>query len=203
MDAVNKMQGDVPASIKVYLEQLVRTITPWRRILKLFAAQQASHHKHVTFKKQNKRLIEEGLPGFKYDKKLNLIVAVDTSASVRERELSAFASELLNIKKSGAQVTVIECDCQIQKTYKLHKKLVPEFRGRGGTDFRPVWQYIEENRVKPDAIIYLTDGRGQAPGKSRYPTLWALTPEGQRPWMSTTAGKRPVDWGRFITILTE
>jgi|GEM_PF-344575 len=203
LDAINKVQGNVPSSLEVYLEQLVKTRTPWRRILKLFAARQVCHNKHVTFKKQNKRLIEEGMPGFKYDKKLKLIVAVDTSGSIRERELSAFASELLKIKKSGAEITVIECDCQIQKTYKLDKKLNPEFRGRGGTDFRPVWHYIDENKIKPDAVIYLTDGRGQAPGRSKYPTLWALTPEGERPWMLSAGGKRPVDWGGFITIEME
>ena len=202
MEAVTKAQGNVPSSIKKYIEQLNTTKTPWRRLLRLFAARQACHLRHVTFKKQNKRLIEEGMPGFKYDKKLKLVVAIDTSGSISEKELSLFSSELLNIRKCGAEVTVIECDCKIQNTYKLDKKFKPEFRGRGGTDFRPVWQYIDNHRIKPDAIIYLTDGKGQAPEKSRYPTLWALTPAGEKPWMLTEQGKRPVEWGITVTIET-
>ena len=200
MEAVKKAQGNIPSSVRRYIEQLGKTTTPWRRILKLFVARQACRLRYMTFKKQNKRLIEEGMPGFKYDKRLKLVAAVDTSGSISEKELSLFYAELLNIQKCGANITVIECDCQIQKAYQLGKYLKPEFRGRGGTDFRPVWQYITAHRIRPDAIIYLTDGKGQAPEKSLYPTLWALTPAGEKPWMMTGQGKKPVEWGLVINM---
>lgn len=199
-EAADRSLGSIPENIKVYLDDMSRIKTPWRRLLRIFSARQASEKRYLTFKKQNKRLINEGLPGPKKEKFLHLIIAVDTSGSIRQKELQAFASEIHSIKKTGTEITVIECDCEVKAVYKLKKVLNSHFSGRGGTDFRPVWEYLEKNRLRPDGIIYLTDGRGEAPLKSPFQTLWALTPDGDKPWMNTPAGKKTVNWGRCITL---
>ena len=202
-NASNKAHGQIPAHLKTYIEKVINIKTPWRRILQLFIAQQARQKRQLSFKKQNKRLRDEGLPGLKKCKELKVVVAVDTSGSISDDELELFAGEILKIKKCGVEVTLIECDCRVKNVYKLEKGFKPVFTGRGGTDFRPVWEYVEAHRVRPDAIIYLTDGRGQAPEKSEYPTLWALTPSGEKPWMSTSKGKKTVDWGRVIKMVRD
>lgn len=199
-DAVKKCQGHTPANIRVLLQGMIPSRTPWPRILQIFTARRSCNNRSITFKKQNKRLMDQGLPGFKRQKRLNLVVAVDTSASVSCRELTDFAGEILKIKKCGAEITVVECDCTIKNVYKLKKGLDPNFTGRGGTDFRPVWQYLDEHRIRPDAIIYLTDGCGQAPVSSAYPTLWALTSQGEKPWTETPTGRKPVNWGLVIRL---
>lgn len=199
-EAADRSQGNIPDNIKVYLQDLSRVRTPWRRILRIFTARQVFEKRYLTFKKHNKRLMEEGLPGLKKEKRLQLVAAIDTSASISQPELLAFASEILTIKKTGVDITVIECDCQVKTAYKLKKVINSHFSGRGGTDFRPVWKYLEENRLRPDGIIYLTDGKGEAPLKSPYQTLWALTPNGDKPWMTTPGGRTTVNWGRFVTL---
>jgi predicted metal-dependent peptidase len=53
--------------------------------------------------------------------------------------------------------------------------------GRGGTSFVPVFEKIKEMNIKPDALVYLTDGYGTFPSDPGYHVLWgsiALTPEG-------------------------
>ena len=59
--------------------------------------------------------------------------------------------------------------------------------GRGGTDFRPVFQWVESEIRSggidcPDAIIYLTDGYGSFPERAPdMPVLWVCAPDSIKP----------------------
>ena len=67
------------------------------------------------------------------------------------------------------------CDASINVVHELHDavdltsiKLV----GGGGTDFRPVFNWIAEQGA-PDALVYLTDGLGCFPDRApNYPVIW-------------------------------
>jgi len=55
--------------------------------------------------------------------------------------------------------------------------------GRGGTDFRPVFESVAEEAVVkgylPDCLIYFTDGFGSFPKEApSYPVLWIVVEEG-------------------------
>jgi predicted metal-dependent peptidase len=51
------------------------------------------------------------------------------------------------------------------------------FKGGGGTDMCRIFEYVEENKLEPEAIIVLTDGYTPFPNIIKYPTLWAITSE--------------------------
>lgn len=76
--------------------------------------------------------------------------------------------------KTGTQVTIIECDAVIQRIYDYNGKLENiTVKGRGGTDFEPVFKYLFENRNKFNNLIYLTDGECNAPQTQvMKPILW-------------------------------
>ena len=76
--------------------------------------------------------------------------------------------------KTGTQVTIIECDAVIQRIYDYNGKLENiTVKGRGGTDFEPVFEYLFENRNKFNNLIYLTDGECNAPQTQvMKPILW-------------------------------
>ncbi len=47
--------------------------------------------------------------------------------------------------------------------------------GGGGTDFRPPFEWLEENQIVPRALVYLTDGYGPFPEQEpNFPTLWCI-----------------------------
>jgi len=47
-------------------------------------------------------------------------------------------------------------------------------KGGGGTDFRPIFQYLEDEGIVADAVIVLTDCCGRFPDEEPpYPVLWA------------------------------
>jgi predicted metal-dependent peptidase len=51
--------------------------------------------------------------------------------------------------------------------------------GGGGTDFRPVFDWIADQPYQPDALVYLTDGLGAFPQSAPpYPTIWGAIYKG-------------------------
>ena len=49
-------------------------------------------------------------------------------------------------------------------------------QGGGGTDFEPVFNYIDENNIDPEVVVYLTDGYGtQNCFTSTHETVWLTT----------------------------
>jgi len=198
--AANRCQGKLPGHLQESIGRLLKSQTPWRRILQLFLVRQTSEHRFATFKKTNKRLYQYELPGLKRERRLKIIAAVDTSGSINTQELAGFAAEVERIRRCGAEVILIECDCRIQRVYPLKRRIDLTFQGRGGTNFSPVWEYIQSQGLRPDVIIYLTDGRGQAPAVSPYPTIWALTADGVLPWMSSQGEVKEVNWGKVVRL---
>jgi predicted metal-dependent peptidase len=89
-------------------------------------------------------------------------------------------NEIYNIVKHyKTKLTVIEADHQIQRVYypKDLREVIPEVKGRGGTWFKPVIDYInKENTFKKALMIYFTDGFGDTtiPKPMTYRNLWVV-----------------------------
>lgn len=122
-----------------------------------------------------------------------LVIAIDTSGSCSAAVVQRFLEETYSILSSKEnffsemEVYLIQCDCCIQKTdvirreedwRKLEDKI--EIQGRGGTDFRPVFRYVDQLRKEGQlkdlgALIYFTDGDGVYPeGRPDYDTAFVF-----------------------------
>ena len=109
------------------------------------------------------------------------VIAIDTSGSVSGELVQKFVQKTYNILKSTESffakinLHIIQCDAEIQKDVKITSQ--EEFdnylstmilHGFGGTDFRPVFRYVEkliEQRefTNLKGLIYFTDGFGVFP----------------------------------------
>ena len=112
----------------------------------------------------------------------HIIFAVDTSASMESSELKQIFSEIRFYRETyPCQLTVIQADADIQSVLvygELDGVEIPRqvgVKGRGGTDFRPVFKWSSEHA--PQALlIYATDGFGTFPdNRHAVDTLWLLT----------------------------
>src|SRR3990167_9387654 len=169
-----KDYGSLPGTMEKALKEfLEKSGINWRRVLERFLIH-ATLLKHVFSRKRPNRRFEEQ-PGEKVEEKLKLLIGLDTSGSVGDRELSLFFSEIEKIKALGMDITVAECDTKIGNVYKYRRR-PKSVSGRGGTSFQPVFEFAKKKR--PDALVYLTDGYGDYPKSSSVPTLWCLTPSG-------------------------
>ena len=85
---------------------------------------------------------------------------------------------------------LIQCDALVQRDVKItsEKELDQVMEdltlyGRGGTDFRPAFEYIEELRrngelTNLNGMLYFTDGMGIYPGKKpEYPVAFVYDSE--------------------------
>jgi predicted metal-dependent peptidase len=106
-----------------------------------------------------------------------ILAAIDTSGSITNEMLAQISAELAHLNKNG-DVTIVECDDQIRAVYPY--KPITEVHGRGGTDFRPVFEakFLAQHRC--DVVVYFTDGMGLGPERApRVPVVWCLVEGGQ------------------------
>ena len=112
-----------------------------------------------------------------------LVIAIDTSASCQDVLVQRFLNETASVLRSIGQffatssVYIVECDEHVQQEILLHgpddlEKYASAFHVKGGfgTDFRPVFAWVEEKRRTGEigdmqALMYFTDGMGVYPEK--------------------------------------
>ena len=196
--------GAIPGGLRRHLEALRRPSVLWQRVLRQFVTSTFGGERR--WLPPGRRHVHRGLylPSRRQEQ-VRLVVALDTSGST-VFEIPQFLGELQGIVESFGryEVTVIQCDQVIQgvDVYTPERPL-PVDRGRGeididivgggGTSFIPVFDWVAE-REPPDALVYLTDGWGEAPDRAPgYPMLWALTDDGDRPagWGQATRIRPP------------
>ena len=141
-----------------------------------------------------------------------LVIAIDTSGSCTSEMVEQFLAEtyaILSEKENFFEkmnVYLIQCDCCIQNVthitsrsdWEMCGKYV-EIQGRGGTDFRPVFGYIEKLKQKRAlknlrALVYFTDGDGIYPEQR---------PEYETAFVSLGKSKRQIytpDWVQRMSI---
>ena len=111
------------------------------------------------------------------------VIAIDTSGSVARETVQRFLQKTYNILQesesffSKINIHIIQCDADIQEDKKITCReefdeylKTMKIHGLGGTDFRPVFSYVDElihnkefNNLK--GLIYFTDGYGDFPAK--------------------------------------
>jgi hypothetical protein len=103
----------------------------------------------------------------------HLLVAIDTSSSIERDELAEVARQLAAMA-DHVHITIAECDVAVQRLYAFDGA-VHEVEGRGGTDLRAVFADDVLGHVRPDGVVYFTDGEGPAPEAApALPVLWVL-----------------------------
>jgi predicted metal-dependent peptidase len=114
-----------------------------------------------------------------YGEELKIVVAIDTSASIDDELLRKFLAELYEIMQVFTHyvIELIECDASIQNIQRLTpmESLEPTLKGGGGTNFTPVFDYVERMNEDFKFLIYFTDGKGAFPKyEPTIDTLWVM-----------------------------
>src|SRR5262249_48403717 len=120
------------------------------------------------------------LPGLRSEELGDVVLAVDTSGSIGEAELNRFASEAQGILDAyDCDLTILYHDAEIQGVEHWSPSdgpLVLSPKGGGGTDHRPVFEWLEQQGIAPSCLICLTDMDSLFPETvPAFPVLWAST----------------------------
>lgn len=183
-------RGILPGNLQAELADIIKPRMNIKALIESFLSSCISSTVRRTWNRINRRA-PYSLRGKVKERTVHLIVAVDTSGSVSDTFLKLFAGILKAFVQSGAKVTVIECDAKVHDCYEFSDTLKPKFKGRCGTAFTPVFEYIAEKKLNADGIIYLTDGDGDNPPVYRGPKML---------WLVTPGGRQPAPWGRTIIM---
>jgi len=177
----SKYHGTIPGEINALIDSLIESRKPkvdWRRALRIFATNSRRTYIFSTMHRISKRYGTR--PGIKVKQFQKIAVAVDTSGSISDTDLSVFFTEIDAMYRQGAEIEVIECDAEVQRTYNYNGQLPTNVKGRGGTVFDPVFAFLRSNRLNHyDGCIYLTDGYADEPSiRPPCPLLWVITSHG-------------------------
>jgi hypothetical protein len=126
----------------------------------------------------------------------HVVVAVDTSGSVGDADLAAFVGEINALKGTlSVRTTLLACDSALAEGGPWVAEpwepleLPRQLGGGGGTDFRPVFDWVARSGERPDALIYFTDAEGEFPAQPPdYPVMWLVK------------GRALVPWGRRVAL---
>lgn len=173
-----KARGKLPATLEAHLHEVAKPRVDWRSVLRRFV--QDLTRSDYSWERPNTRFIPSGLylPALRQHECGRIAVAVDTSGSIDQVLLQQFAGELCAIADDvkPSAVTVMYCDTKIHRedTFERGDAIDIHAVGRGGTDFRPVFERLESE--PPVVLIYLTDMDGAFPNAApEYPVIWCVS----------------------------
>lgn len=177
--AAAKAAGSLPGGLARALEGVVNPSVDWRAALRQFVQQ--TGRADYTWSSPSRRGIWRGvyLPSVKSDEVRPFVVAVDTSGSISAAVLSQFGGEVQAlVDETGApSVSVVYADSAVQAVEEFERGGAPVVLhpvGGGGTDFRPVFDWVEAQGLEPAFLIYLTDLECSSfPDVPGFPVLWA------------------------------
>lgn len=172
---------------------LLQPKLPWRMLLARYMNQIARDD--YSYQRPSRREGQMILPSLR-STQADIVVAIDTSGSVSHEELSEFLAEVNTLKgQLRARVTLHACDSALAEggpwVFEPWEEfsLPREFPGGGGTDFRPVFEWVERQGRQPDMLLYFTDAEGEFPAaEPHYPVIWLVK------------GRAPVPWGQRIQL---
>jgi predicted metal-dependent peptidase len=123
-----------------------------------------------------------------------VMAVIDTSSSMQRPHFERIRYELEKLR-TLAEVTVVQCDKAIQRTFALRGPL-ETIVGRGGTDLRPPLEQKVLDQHRPSLVIYFTDGDGPAAHRApAVPVVWCLSADPK-----SGAIKVPAPWGRVVDL---
>lgn len=159
----SKQWGSIGGGLKDEIEATTIVRIDYRTILSGFRASVLSSRRRLT------RMIPSRRYGFQYmgskrDFATRLLVAIDVSGSVDDKQVAQALSIINRFFKYGVEnVDVIRFDVEVHGEPLSMKKAQKsiQIEGRGGTDFQEAIDYFLDNRY--DGLIMITDGYASVP----------------------------------------
>jgi predicted metal-dependent peptidase len=182
-----RQAGKLSQSMLRWVDDLLAPSLPWRALLaRYFAMNQRDDY---SWRRPSRREGAAILPRLSSEG-IDVIAAIDTSGSINDDELREFVTELDALKgQVRARVTLLACDFKVSDNSPWEFEpwdamdLPQDVEGGGGTDFRPVFDWVEQENRSPNLLVYFTDGEGDFPPLApNYPVIWLVKGKGVVPW---------------------
>ena len=172
-----KMMGKLSAGMERLVTEILQPQVDWRDVLSRFIEKARTDER--SFARPNRRFVSQGmyLPVTSGEQVGDIVLCVDCSGSVSDKELSQYAAEVRkvheDIKPKTLSVLYFDTEVSHIDVFGQDDEVVIAPHGGGGTAFSPIFSTLNELEIEPVACIVLTDlcssDFGEAP---EYPVLW-------------------------------
>lgn len=167
------------------LTDLLQPQVDWREALRDFITTTCAGNDYSTWRRPNRRYVSAGMymPSGISEQIGEIVVAIDTSGSIGQRELSVFLSEIKSVADTvhPEAIRILYWDTKVcgDERYEAdeceHIIQSTKPKGGGGTEVSCVPQYIQDKQIKAQAVIVLTDGHLYGGwGNWQHPVLWTV-----------------------------
>ncbi len=197
------LAGRMGATVPRVIGELLEPKVDWREVLREFVQSAMRGKDEYTWRKMSKPYLANDMyiPSMHSETMGELVVAIDTSGSIGNEQISEFASELASICEvcSPEKVRVLWWDTKVhgeqvfvgnyQDIASMLKPL-----GGGGTHVGCVSDYMIKSSVNAEVLVIFTDGYVESDIKwdVTAPTMWFVTQNGRF---------EPPNGGRMVKVV--
>ena len=183
MEENSNLAGTLPKDIEKQLSLMAvrkSRIPSCVKLLKYFKALRENNNYILTRMRPNRRFgyaqmgkIRRATPG-------KILAGLDVSGSISESQIIQFYTALEDVfDRSIKHIEIFQFDMKLktEKPIPFKKRSQINIRGRGGTSFQPIFDYIIKNQKQYDGLIIFTDGFAKEPqihSKLYTKVLWVL-----------------------------
>jgi predicted metal-dependent peptidase len=185
-ETIARQMGKMPSELERLFGKIIDSKINWKALLYRYITQEIPCDS--TYARPSRRSESVGfyMP-YTVKENIDITVAIDSSGSITEDDMTDFMSEVIAIAKSFASIkmTVIVCDAEIHSTHEVSNGFSAsdiKLSGGCGTNFKPVFSWIMENKPSTKLLIYLTDGYGDFPSSETVKTLWVMPNDNKVPF---------------------
>ncbi len=179
--------GKLGGAMARMIDHLLQPQLPWRMLLARYL--NSSARDDYTYMRPSRREGDFIMPSLR-SQQIDLVVAIDTSGSISESDFAQFLGEIDALKgQMRARVTLLACDTVLNDDAPWifepweELRLPASLEGGGGTNFQPVFDWVEQQGMQPESLIYFTDAAGRfPPAPPPYPVIWLVKGKEKTPW---------------------
>lgn len=180
------LAGKVNGNLNRSFTDLMSAKVDWREALREFVSSVVTGKDDSTWRRPNRRWLQHDIymPSTIAESMGSILIAVDTSGSIRDEDVNKFLSEVVGIMNNvnPEQVHLLYWDTAVagHEVYgigdgdKLMASTKP--KGGGGTSPSCITEYMKSHNLKPECSVVLTDGYvgNDWGGDWSSPVLWAI-----------------------------
>ena len=198
--SIARAEGKAPGGVEETVRNAHASNLDWRILLRRYMTDAAS--RDYSWSAPNRRFIDSGLylPSIRSEGIETIAVIIDTSGSVPAQTLADFWTELREVVAEihPERFFVLQVDAALRDAAEYTADDLPDeiaLRGRGGTDFRPGFEWLEEQGIRPGVCLYFTDMECSIYPETEppYPILWVN-------WGAPPSDRNRERWGERIDI---
>ena len=186
--------GKLDGAMARLIDHFLQPQLPWRALLARYMSSVARDD--YSYLRPSSRRGDGAIFPTLRSGQVDLVVAIDSSGSVSLEEIQEFISEVDGLKgQLRARVTLLSCDQaivgepQVREAWEELEFDPNCIKGGRGTNFIPVFEWLERQDLRPTLLIYFTDAEGVFP---------ELEPAMQVLWL--VKGKAAVPWGQRVQL---